>query len=139
MVEAKVGHSMNHRDKFGIRSRKGNRSIETYQLSQRDIAPRCIKPIGDILNELPEPEYNAFMKSLVEFHKSHGNNCKNIADCYGIIIAIIVSHNNSSLFGPFNNSGSFNASDDDNSFGSYGDSGLFSPYGNSNSFSASDN
>ncbi|CAI2175744.1 11011_t:CDS:2, partial [Funneliformis geosporum] len=69
---------------------------------------------------------NTFL-SVLPYKKSL-NNCKNIADCYGIIIAIIVSHNNSSLFGPFNNSGSFNASDDDNSFGSYGDSGLFSPY-----------
>ncbi|CAG8682552.1 15901_t:CDS:2 [Funneliformis caledonium] len=49
---------------------RGNRTIEAYQFSQRDIAPRGIKPIEDHIERTPE--YNAFMKNLEEFHKSHG-------------------------------------------------------------------
>ena len=52
---------------------RGIRPIDTYHFSQRDnspLAPRVIKPIEDNIERTPE--YNAFMKSLEEFHKTHG-------------------------------------------------------------------
>ncbi|RIA93076.1 hypothetical protein C1645_763405 [Glomus cerebriforme] len=55
------------------RRTRGNKPIDAYNYSQRDhshLAPRVIKPIEDNIERTPE--YNSFMKSLEEFHKSHG-------------------------------------------------------------------
>jgi hypothetical protein len=52
---------------------RGSRPIEAFQFNQRDnspLAPRAIKPIEDNIERTPE--YISFMKSLEEFHKSHG-------------------------------------------------------------------
>ena len=52
---------------------RGNRPIDTYHFAQRDtssLAPRVIKPIEDNIER--SHEYNVFMKSLEDFHKSHG-------------------------------------------------------------------
>ncbi|EXX73343.1 hypothetical protein RirG_061180 [Rhizophagus irregularis DAOM 197198w] len=52
---------------------RGNRPIEAFQFNQRDnspLAPRAIKPIEDNIERTPE--YLSFMKSLEDFHKSHG-------------------------------------------------------------------